>query len=219
MKAKLTILLFTILSPIITNSQTSDDLFKIPGAKVTWLGIDYSHVKIIGNISATQNLKLTIDEIKETYFLAWNRLILEESRKYDIRNIFRSRSVQNNIDSINQINTAAAAEDFSDTESPNYKISKIEEFLESYDFGLEGIGLLLIAESLDQSKGIGTYHFVAINLKDKNKILIHDIISGKAGGEGFRNYWARTYYNVIIEITEKRYLIWRKAPESRIKKD
>lgn len=215
MKIKLPLLLFAFLFYIAADAQTADDLFKVPGPKVTWLGIDYSHVKLIGNISEAQNLELTVDEIKETYFYAWNKLIIDEKRKYDMRNIFRSVSAQSKIDTINQINSAAPAEDMADTETPNYDRDNIEEFLESYDFGLEGIGILFIAESLDQ-EGTGIYHFVVINLSNKNAILIHNRISGKAGGEGFRNYWARSFYNVLIEVTEKRYRIWKRDKNSRM---
>ncbi len=217
MKTKLPYLLFLLLTSLISSAQTSNDLFKTPGAKVIWLGIDYSHVKLIGSIS--ENPKLTVDEIKETYFPAWNKLILDEKRKYDIRNIFRSLSVQFKTEVITQINETSIAEDMADNETPNYTKAEIEEFLNSYNFQLKGIGLLLIAESLDQTQETGIYHFVAINLNDQNKILLYGKFSGKTGGDGFRNYWARTFFNVIIELTEKQYGIWKRNPDSRIKNE
>jgi hypothetical protein len=54
--------------PVTSFSQTSDDLFKASSTKITWLGIDFSHVKLIGDISEKQKLALTPEQIKEKYF-------------------------------------------------------------------------------------------------------------------------------------------------------
>ncbi len=41
-------------------------------------------------------------------------------------------------------------------------------------------------------------------------VLLTEKMSGKAGGAGFRNYWARAYYNVMDKIQKKEYLKWKK---------
>ncbi|AEA43418.1 hypothetical protein [Fluviicola taffensis] len=200
-------------------AQTSEDLFKATSFKITWLGIDYSHVKLIGDISEKQKLALTPEQIKEKYFVAWNKIISDEHRKYDVQKMFRSRYVGTNVEKITQINAEAKTDEMIDTESPNYDKSTIEEFLESTNFELDGIGFLLIAETLDQTKETGTYIFVAINLNDNNAILIYDRIAGKCWGGNFRNYWSNTFFEVIVKITEELYPKWKKKPETRILKD
>lgn len=212
-------LIATLLFSFICNSQTSDDLFKSSSTKVTWLGIDFSHLKLIGDISAKQRLALTPDTIKNKYFPAWNQLIITEHRKYDIPNMFRLRSVAKNIEKITQVNAETDTEEMIDTENPDYTFEYIQEFLEKTNFELEGIGFLLIAESFDETKEIGRYIFVAINLNDNNSILIYKRITGEPGGVTFRNYWSKTYFEVILKITEELYPKWKKKPETRMPKD
>ena len=53
---KLSIITFILLSFCI-NAQTAQDLFSPKQVNVTWLGVDFSHIKIFG--------KVKVDEIKE----------------------------------------------------------------------------------------------------------------------------------------------------------
>ena len=40
--------------------------------------------------------------------------------------------------------------------------------------------------------------------------LIYDVFEEMASGFGLRNYWARTYYDVIIEIRDQKYKYWKR---------
>ena len=76
------------------NAQSVEDLFQNSPTKFTWLGIDYSHVKLIGSFSNfNENTKITPEIIKNDYFVRWNELILKESNKYTIDKMFRKRTL------------------------------------------------------------------------------------------------------------------------------
>ncbi len=82
------IVLLLVFSVFIVNSQTTKDFFKSNDVKITWLGIDYSHVKIVGgfNLLGNDGVK-NENQIKNMYFPAWNNLIIDESSKYDVNKI------------------------------------------------------------------------------------------------------------------------------------
>ena len=64
-------------------------------------------------------------------------------------------------------------------------------------------------ESFNKPKRIGTMWVTFFDIASKT-VLLTEKMSGKAGGAGFRNYWARAYYNVMDKIQKKEYLKWKK---------
>lgn len=191
-------------------SQTLDDLFQSSSTKVTWLGIDFSHVKLIGDFKMFAEWgDYSPAEVKNEYFPAWNDLLYSESDKYDVAEMLRKEDLVFKTDAIYAINSKASIENMETKVDPMYSKEDIQGFIKSYDFQTkEGIGVLLIAESLNKFKEYGKYHFIAIDLAT-NTILLHDVIQGKPGGFGLRNYWAKTIYNVISEIKSRRYSKWK----------
>jgi hypothetical protein len=111
---------------------------------------------------------------------------------------------------IMDINSAAETEDMESYNNPNYSEKDIEDFISSYQIeNGEGIGMLLVAESLNKNAQEAYYHFVAINMATK-EILIHERLRGEPSGFGLRNYWAGSIYSVIKEIRKKHYRTWKK---------
>ncbi len=210
---KKTFLLSIIVSLISFTGQTQSvtDLFTKSETKIYWLGIDFSHVKLIGDFTQFAEAgTVATTTIKAKYFTGWNDLILKEKEKYDIGGMMRKENIIFSIDGIAKINATTATEEMEADLSPNYAKEDIQKFIKSYDFGQkEGIGLLLVAESLNKSRELAKYHFVAVNLAT-NAILLHEIFEEKPAGIGLRNYWARSFYEVIVEIRDKKYKSWKK---------
>jgi hypothetical protein len=116
-----------------------------------------------------------------------------------------------NIDMLMEINDKANTEDMDAFKQPNYSYDDIKSFVSVYDTeDKNGIGVLFIAECLDKNNVEAYYHFVALNMKTK-EILIHEIILGKPGGFGLRNYWAGSIKSAIKTIRKKRYKEWVKT--------
>lgn len=191
-------------------SQKLDDLFQPSSTKITWLGIDFSHVKLIGDFNMFAEWgDYSPSEVKNHYFPAWNDLLYSESDKYDVSEMLRKEDLIFKTDAIYAINANASIENMEAKVDPMYSKEDIQGFIKNYDFQTkEGVGVLLVAESLNKFKEYGKYHFIAIDLAT-NTILLHDVIQGKPGGFGLRNYWAKTIYNVISEIKSHRYSKWK----------
>jgi hypothetical protein len=212
MKKTLLLSLVLLISTFSVQGQNISDLFSKSDTKIYWLGIDFSHVKLIGDFTQFAEAgSVGAVTIKNKYFSGWNDLILNESKKYDIVGMFRKPNIYFQTNGISTINSNSETESMEADTEPNYKKEDIQSFIKSYDFGAkDGIGLLFVAESLNKRTESGKYHFVAINLTN-NEILLHDVFVGKAGGFGLRNYWARSYYEVINEIRDQKYKAWKKT--------
>jgi len=193
------------------NAQSVEDLFQNSPTKFTWLGIDYSHVKLIGSFSNfNENTKITPEIIKNDYFVRWNELILKESNKYTIDKMFRKKDINYNIEGVTAINAQTDLTSIVQTTSPNYTEIQLQQFVKNYYFNQsEGIGLLFVAESMNKIREEAIYHLLAINLTN-NEILLCDKFTTKPGGIGLRNYWASSYLKVIETIRDHKYPAYKK---------
>jgi len=207
----LSIVFTLVFMSLIVNAQTVEDFFTNKETKVTWLGIDYSHVKLIGSFAQFDSAgEKDYDYIKDKYFPSWNYLILNERKKFDVKGMIRRKTIEYDIDMINEINDKIDADKLRATKHPNYTLEDIESFVSDYEIkNKEGIGVLFVAEVLDKNEKRAYYNFVVINM-ETNKVLVRELVSGTVGGIGIRNYWARSIYESIKEIKSKYNGKWRK---------
>jgi hypothetical protein len=205
-------LLFSLLflHSFLLHAQTAQDVFNNTNYTYTWLGIDYSHVKLIGDFSQFKEAgEVSPARIKNIYFPAWNNIVLNERTKYDIGLALRKTNIQYDITEVTTKNAETPLEQLEDVNAPFYSEEKIQEFVNSYAFtDKNGVGILFIAESLSKSSEEAYYHVVLINLSTK-QILIHDRIKGEPSGIGLRNYWISTVYRVIKKIEKTQYKTWK----------
>jgi hypothetical protein len=181
---------------VVAGTLTAKDVFTPEKNTFYWMGIDYSHVRV--------NCEMEPTEIKNQYFEAWNQLVLDEAKKYNIKEMFKLKEMQDDINMITSVNLQASTNDMAAETAPNYSLSNVASFVGSYpSTGLSGIGIVFIAEYLGKKDKAGIYHVVAINLAN-NEVLLAERMQGEPGGMGFRNYWAGSVYNVIL-LFEKDY--------------
>jgi hypothetical protein len=201
---------------LIANAQTIQDLFR-PDAQVTWLGIDFSHVKLIGNFAEffDAGVKSTW-KIRDIYFPRWNAIILEESAKYDVRGMLRKDEIRYDLDMITGINAQTPLGDLEAYNTVRFSEEEIQSFLRQYDFkGREGIGIVFIAECLNKNSLEAWYHFVAIDMRT-GVILLHDRLRGQPSGVGLRNYWANSVHKVIRNIRDYYYWEWKNRVKTEV---
>jgi len=208
---KFKILLIITLSLLLSNvfSQKINDLFDSKSeTKITWLGIDYSHVQLIGDFSqfggAGSN---TTEKIRDVYFPAWNNFVYSESVKYDVNKMLRRSNIDINLEMISTINENTDAEKLQTTKSIEFTDELLKSFIDDYKVeNIDGLGVFFITEYMNKYKQNAVYHYVVINNKTK-KILLHERVNGICGGFGLKNFWARSFYNafIYIEKNNKRY--------------
>ena len=199
----------------IANAQTAQDLFR-PGVQITWLGIDYSHVKIIGNFNEFFDAgERSTWQIRDIYFPRWNAIIMEEPAKYDIRGMLRS-DITFDIDMITGINAQTPLEELEAYNTIKFSEEDIQSFAGQYDFkGREGIGIVFMAECLNKNALEAWYHFVAIDMLT-SKVILHARLRGEPSGIGLRNYWANSVHKVIRNIRDYYYWEWKKKANTHV---
>lgn len=203
------LVLFATLS---VQAQTAYDLFNNPNVKISWLGVDYAHIKLIGKFSEFADFgDQSLAELKNDYFPAWNKVVVNERKKYDIAGMLRRNEVYYDIDMIMAHNEKAALDKLEAYNEPNYSPEDIQKFVKSYNLrGKEGIGIVFIAEAYNKAVEMATYHFVAINM-GTGKVIFQQRVKGEPGGFGLRNYWANSIHEVIEKIHDKLYLEWQES--------
>ena len=206
---KIAFIAFIILSFLNTGySQTAEDLFK-PG-KLRWLGIDYSHVKLIGDFSQFMGAgETTLASVRNTYFPAWNQLLVEEPEKYDLKSMLRKDDILFDLDMITAINAKTPFETMEANKTPIYTKDDIQKFVRNYNTRENtGIAAMFVAESMNKFLNEAYFHFIVIRLSD-NEILIHQRLRGEPMGVGIRNYWAGAYLKVMHTIQKTYYPQWK----------
>lgn len=184
------------LNPLPSGSLTAKDVF-LPDKNIfTWMGIDFLHVRL--------RVEHEPDVVRLQYFPAWNKLVLDELDKYNIKKMLKLREIQNDISMITKLNSQADVSMMKAGYAPNYQPGDIAGFVNEYNVaGKSGIGIVFIAEYLDKQRKEGYFHVVALDLTTK-QVLMTERMMGEPGGAGFRNYWAGSVYKIILDF-EKRY--------------
>jgi len=202
------IIIILLLSFSIANfAQTAGDLFKTGDAKIIWLGVVFSHVKLIG---ITDIGEVSTSEIRDKYFRQWNYLILSEPDKYDINGMLYRWDISSDIEMVMNLNAKTNLENMETYNAPQYTKEDIEGFVKEFDLNeKEGIGVLFLAECLNKIKTEAYFHFVAINMNTK-EVLLHERLRGVPSGFGLRNYWAGAIYRIIKDIKSTYYKNWKR---------
>jgi len=209
MNIKITILSFILLSQI-AYSQTAKDFFN-PKTKINWLGVDFSHAKIIGEFSQFAGAgKKGVGEIQNVYVPAWNSLFVNEMEKYDLKKFLHKDNVYIEIDAIMTKNADTPTESLEGYNPPNYPIDSIVAFVKATDFPVKNeIGALLITDYLHKGIEEAGFHFVVIDLSTKT-VLFSKYLKCYPRGFGMRNYWAGAIYDALKTIDSK-YREWSKS--------
>lgn len=191
------------------NAQSLGDLFE-KDTKVTWVGVDFSHMKLIGEFSHFMDLgNQTSTELKDKYFPAWNDIIAYESDKYDVQGMLRKKEIEYDLDMMYEINDSTDLSKIKSRKAVELQKSDIQEIISQYQIEKStGIGVGLVCEYFSKNYKEAYFHFVAFSMSDKN-ILIHERLKGEPGGFGIRNYWANSIYDVLRRV-EGEYKNWKK---------
>ena len=189
-------------------SQQAEDLFKV--GKIKFFGIDFSHVKLIGDFSQFNGIGATTPAtIRDTYFPAWNNLLMEEPDKFNLKTMLRKDDISVDLTMVTSLNVKTALETLEGTTSPIYTKEDIQKFIRNYSTQTrEGMAVLFVAESLNKTLKEGYFHFVLFRLTD-NEILIHERIKGIPQGMSIRNYWAGSIFKVMESIQKVYYGQWK----------
>lgn len=211
---KIYITALLLLYSVTTRSQSAHDLFDPQKPDITYLGIDYSHVKLIGNFSEFMEAgNRNVLDIRDRYFNSWNMVVVNEREKYNIGKMLRKSDVFYDIEMIKMINSKTNLEELEGLNCEKFTLEDIQEFVSAYDFSEKsGTGVVFIAECLNKSAIEAIYHFVAIDMAT-SKVVFHRRLRGEPKGFGLRNYWINSLHKIVEDITYFYYGEWKHTAE------
>ncbi len=179
-----------------------EDVQRVASAtEITWYGLDFSNLKVVGDIKSGT-------EIADTYFNGWNYLVNHERKKYDLGKAFRKKTVHYDLGMITELNQQRDPDEVVGTARHEITEDQLAAQIKKYKVTGSGVGLVFVVENFDKFSDEGTIWVTFFDI-DTKRVLMARKMTGKAGGFGFRNYWARTIYNVIVQ-SGKDYRRWIK---------
>lgn len=198
-----------VFAAFFAKAQTVKDIFSSNDIQFSWLGIDYSHVKLIGDFSQYGGAgQKNAIQVRDTYFASWNQLVLNEPQKFDIKGMV-NKDIYNDIDMVKALNAKTDPDKMEAANPPAYTSDDIKNFVKSYSVeDKKGIGIVFIAECLNKGLDEAFYHVVFISMPSK-EVLLSEKILGKPAGVGLRNFWAGSVFNVIKKIKTEYYRSWK----------
>ncbi len=207
MRTLLIVLLIGLMNYSSVFAQSAKDIFE--KREIVFLGLDFSQARFIGSGEFHDHY-----EIKNKYIPAWNNLMLEEKDKYDVKKFFRMDDVEYEFDVVRALHDDIDVEEKVINSDHELSEEDIQKAVKEYNFNADNvdidheIGLVFIAEYFkkfeddDKIDPVGSY-WVTFFDTDSKKVLLTERMKGEPGGFGFRNYWARTYYNVMESAKKK----------------
>ena len=205
---KHSLLLFCFLvSSVNLWAQGASEVFNSSKVVVEFVGLDFSHVKLVGEEGFNNP-----EKIKNYYFGALNGLLMSEMEKYDVKRAFMRQDMDYALDVTERVNDEIDFIDLVTNRTPkSFSDETLQGIISAYDLSETeaDYGLSFVVHSLNKFQEQAYIYVVLFDTKSK-EILFSDKLSGEAGGFGFRNYWARSVYNIIKDIQKQKYRRWRK---------
>jgi hypothetical protein len=207
MKLKPIVFMLSILLALPVFGQDKADVFN-PSTEVTWLGLDFSGAKFIGDrerLGSESDIRHLIDAI--------NQLMITEADKYNVAAAIQKKTVDNEIDITNEHNAELDVLSLISADGKDHihlNPSQVEEIISSYDFkGKSGIGLMFNVESLNKLVEEGSFWITFVNMGTK-EVLFTERLTAPPSGFGMRNFWAGSVNGVLAKIKKKEFENWRK---------
>jgi len=212
-------LFFLFLSLQTLFAQTKSDIF-YENVPVTWLGIDFSQAKFVGSEAAYKaSGQLVNSEFAEKYASAWNNLFITEPKKYDVARAIHRPSVAYALDVTEKANKAINKNFFTEREEDFKTLTEqnISDLIKQYDFqGKTGIGMMFFVEGMSKGQEEEGVWVVFMDMNSKT-VLLTSYQTGKPGGFGFRNYWAKPFYTILKSMASD-FDQWKKSTLKNEKK-
>lgn len=195
-----------MLTSVTALAQSKSDVFN-PASKITWLGLDFSGAKFIGDrerLGSESDIRHLID--------ALNDLLVKEYEKFNVAVALKRKSVETSVDVTKEHNaeldilSLIAA---SPSEHVHLNRELVDEIVNSYDFkGLTGIGLMFNVESLNKIMEEGSFWITFVNMETK-EVLFAERLTAPPSGFGMRNFWAGAVNGVLAKIKKKEFDNWK----------
>lgn len=208
MNPKKNLLFFLVfVASLNVSAQSKSDVFN-KETEITWLGLDFSHAKLLGDRE-----KYGSESDVKHLMNAWNELILNEPDKYNVAKAVGRSKVEKATDVTTDRNGEVDVQAMFTNDQKDYlhiQPSDIDGIVSSFDFkGKTGIGLVFIVETFSKPNEEGSIYVTFVNMGSK-ETLFSERLTAEPKGFGMRNFWAGCVYGVLTKMQKKEFESWRK---------
>jgi len=210
---KIILTALVLTSAIAAWALTKADIFN-DANPITWLGLDFSQVRFIGQATQWKDAgEITPSAMRDKYFPGWNQLFINEPKKFNVADAVHRSDVQYATDVTEKANNKITSKDFFTDDPDQYQLldeAKVSSLVKKYNFqGKSGIGFMFFVEGMNRGKEEASAWVTFVDMNSKT-VLFTARETGKAGGFGFRNFWAKTFANMLKSV-ESDYKKWKKS--------
>lgn len=208
---KIRVVLFAVLVSVVAQAQSEKDV--IAASELTWFGIDFSKAQFVGSFSQFAEAgEKGGDQIKHTFFPAWNNVVANEREKYDLKKAYNKSAINYELDIVTKRNAAVDADKLVTLNSDEGRLNKeeIAKIVNQYKTDKKGIGLVYIVDTYSKAEEKGVIWVTFFDMASR-KVLIAEKFTGKPGGFGLRNYWMKPVFEVMMKTSHEAYKNWQKV--------
>ncbi|SKD05977.1 hypothetical protein SAMN05660461_3257 [Chitinophaga ginsengisegetis] len=194
-------LLMLSMMAMTANAQTLKNFLDNKDSSFTWLGVDFTQAKLLGDAAAKT------DAIVDHEFTALNQVIVNEQKKYDVPGALHRDKYNTSIGLVNKRNEAINKDALKSDESSDFERLKPEDIVKvvkSYDFtGKHGIGVMLVMEGMSKTSKSASMWLAIFDMDKKNVLLTERYVGkGQKWSFAWRNYWLATIKSVLDDIDD-----------------
>ncbi len=186
-------------------AQTSEDVVR-GGKPITWLGLDFTKTAFIGAATQFRDVnEISSQTIRDKYAPGWNALFMDEPKKYDVAKAVKRETVSYATSVTAKANSRIGENFFVEDPGAYRHLSEqdIRSAVKAYDFGGKtGVGLVIFIEGMykGREEAAGWITFVDM---EQQTVLRTFRSTGKSGGFGFRNYWAKAFLTILKDADRR----------------
>lgn len=154
-----------------------------------YLGLDFTKAKMVGPDFNDP------PSIINTLFRSWNNIVSLEADKYRVPQRLHDYNIRLEMQVVEKNNLAVNANDLVSYNSHRITEDDVRQAVKSLDLSAQkdGIGIVFVVEYFDKSMEEGSA-YVAIVDCATNQVLHTERVTAKAGGFGFKAFWAKTIF-------------------------
>ncbi|MGG7663422.1 hypothetical protein [Dyadobacter sp. BHUBP1] len=205
---KLLLIAFVLFNAAVAQADnTMADLFA-GKTKLVFLGLDFTQAKYIGKAGF-----MDAQAIQNQHIVSWNNLIELEPKKFSLQKAFNLKDDQykSKVEDMVALNKSVNVEKNITDDEYSITEDQVKKSVAKYSLSeKDGVGIVYVVESLNKNaeKLVAWVTFIDLGTK---KVIHTEKVEGKAGGFGFRNYWAGGVYKINQEIDKSLYKKWSKS--------
>ncbi len=180
---------------------------------LVFFGVDYSRVKLIGDHGNVSGSTMPLDHIRDTYFNSINEVVMNEQKKFNFEKATDGKKISYDFTSVLAANKSAKTDDMKAiTATKPLDLNVVAEMVKGYSSSAAkgSVGMVLIVDQMNKFEE-AAYFYVTFFDTDSKKLLFTAYVKGKAGGFGYRNYWAGAIASVVKDMTKSDWEYWEKS--------